>query len=82
MRRLFLKDGSIFTVPEIKKADEVRKYFGEPKGRDAAEEKREKPSSVSELRKSSAPEQMLGLAALFLPLALLFRGRKQWHRSR
>jgi hypothetical protein len=75
MRRLFLKDGSIFTVPEIKKADEVRKYFGEPKGRDTAEEKKEIPTKISELPESNYVS-VLGLAALFLPMALLFRGRK------
>ena len=34
MQRLFLKGGAMFTVPEIKKGSDVRKFFGEPKGRD------------------------------------------------
>jgi hypothetical protein len=78
MKRLFLNGGSLFTVPEIKKPGEVRKYFGEPKGRESAEEKKETPPRVSELRDSSyGSDQMLGLAALFLPLGLLLRWQKR-----
>ena len=84
MKRLFMKDGAVFTVPDLKKADEVRRHFGTPKAGDTAERKNEAPRQVSLLPGSRRGAiETFGLAALFVPLAIaLFRWRKRAWSSR
>jgi hypothetical protein len=79
MKRLFMKDRALFTVPDLKKTDEVRRHFGPPKSGDTAERKNEASNKVSALPRSRGGGiEMFGLAGLSVPLGIvLFRWRRR-----
>jgi hypothetical protein len=93
MRRMYMIDGKLFTVPEIKDGNpkenaDIRRRYGKPGQMDTASEQEQKkagePKKSARLKEPygfSITGELLGLAVLFLPfVATLHRWRRGGRR--
>lgn len=71
MQRMYLRDGALYTVPEIRTNEDVRKYFGQPKEGDLAGQG-EGTKLTSQLRRDS--EDVRDLAGPVAPTSNPVRG--------
>jgi hypothetical protein len=81
MRRMYLRDGIIYTVPEIRTGDDVRKYFGQPKEGDMAGQEGGANLTGQHSRDSGDVRHMAGqmdffLLASSLPVGLVLLRRR------